>query len=143
MDPSQVDVTKLSDNDKKELNQFLTNEAQRTTVQQSMLPSIYPFYINALSSATAAHILLKQGMLHAACSISIDCKSPLDLFIAYMFLRLGVHHLTDACWKKCITSRITAGRLDSSEESCAQNCVERWMDTNLAVLKHLEVLRGQ
>ncbi|RJE22134.1 hypothetical protein PHISCL_05531 [Aspergillus sclerotialis] len=89
MDASQVDVTKLSDNDKKELNQFLASEAQKSTIQQS------------------------------------------------------VHHLTDACWKKCITSRVTAGRLDSSEESCAQNCVERWMDTNLAVLKHLEVLRGQ
>lgn len=35
MDASQVDVSKLSDNDKKELNQFLANEAQKTTLQQS------------------------------------------------------------------------------------------------------------
>ncbi|OJJ48777.1 hypothetical protein ASPZODRAFT_129081 [Penicilliopsis zonata CBS 506.65] len=86
---AQVDISKLSDADKKELNQILTNEAQKSSIQQT------------------------------------------------------VHHLADVCWKKCVTGKITAGRLDKSEESCAQNCVERWMDTNLAVLKHLETLRGQ
>ncbi|KAH8434711.1 Mitochondrial import inner membrane translocase subunit tim8 [Aspergillus melleus] len=89
MDQAQLDVSKLSDGDKKELNQFLTNEAQKSNIQQT------------------------------------------------------VHHLADICWKKCITGKISSGRLDQSEESCAHNCVERWMDTNLAVLKHLETLRGQ
>ncbi|KAL5365464.1 Tim10/DDP family zinc finger-domain-containing protein [Aspergillus floccosus] len=85
----QLDVSKLSDADKKELNQFLTNEAQKSTIQQN------------------------------------------------------VHHLADVCWKKCITGSISSGRLSGSEEACAQNCVERWMDTNIAVLKHLENMRGQ
>jgi hypothetical protein len=30
-----IDLTKLSDNDKKELNQVLTNEAQKSNIQQS------------------------------------------------------------------------------------------------------------
>ncbi|GAB1212044.1 hypothetical protein ATERTT37_001171 [Aspergillus terreus] len=85
----QLDVSKLSDADKKELNQFLTNEAQKSTIQQN------------------------------------------------------VHHLADVCWKKCITGSVSSGRLSGSEEACAQNCVERWMDTNIAVLKHLESMRGQ
>lgn len=85
----QIDISKLSDADKRELNQFLENEAQKTNIQQT------------------------------------------------------VHHLADVCWKKCITGKITSGRLDRTEESCAQNCVERWMDTNLSVLKHLETLRGR
>ncbi|BDD61958.1 Mitochondrial import inner membrane translocase subunit tim8 [Monascus purpureus] len=85
----QIDISKLSDADKRELNQFLENEAQKTNIQQT------------------------------------------------------VHHLADVCWKKCITGKITSGRLDRTEESCAQNCVERWMDTNLSVLKHLEALRGR
>ncbi|KAI9924351.1 hypothetical protein ASPWEDRAFT_34823 [Aspergillus wentii DTO 134E9] len=84
----QIDISKLSDADKKELNQFLTSEAQKSNIQQT------------------------------------------------------VHHLADVCWKKCITSKVSSGRLDRKEESCAQNCVERWMDTNFAVLKHLEQLRG-
>ncbi|BCR83819.1 Tim10/DDP family zinc finger protein [Aspergillus chevalieri] len=90
MDPTaQLDLSKLSDADKKELNQFLTNEAQKSNIQQT------------------------------------------------------VHHLADVCWKKCITGKVSSGRLDRTEEACAQNCVERWMDTNLSVLKHLESLRGQ
>ncbi|KAL2003879.1 hypothetical protein VTN02DRAFT_1728 [Thermoascus thermophilus] len=86
---SQIDISKLSATDRKELNQFLTNEAQKSNIQQT------------------------------------------------------VHHLADVCWKKCITGKISSGRLDRAEEACAQNCVERWMDANLAVLKHLETLRGQ
>jgi len=53
-----------------------------------------------------------------------------------------VHDLTETCFKKCITSSITTGKLASKEESCMTNCVERFMDSNLAVLKHLETLRS-
>jgi mitochondrial import inner membrane translocase subunit TIM8 len=58
-------------------------------------------------------------------------------------LHAAVHYLSDVCWKKCVAGKITSGRLDRAEETCAQNCVERWMDANFAVLKHLEALRGQ
>ncbi|KAL1969073.1 hypothetical protein VTN77DRAFT_907 [Rasamsonia byssochlamydoides] len=85
----QIDISKLSASDRKELNQFLTNEAQKSNIQQA------------------------------------------------------VHHLSDVCWKKCITGRITSSRLDRAEETCAQNCVDRWMDAYLGVLKHLDTLRGQ
>jgi len=85
---SQVDASKLTTSDQKELNQFLMNEAQKSTIQQT------------------------------------------------------VHYLSDVCWKKCVPGKITSGRLDRAEETCAQNCVERWMDANFAVLKHLEALRG-
>ncbi|PYH86629.1 hypothetical protein BO82DRAFT_325984 [Aspergillus uvarum CBS 121591] len=86
---TQLDIAKLNDADRKELTQYLANEAQKSNIQQT------------------------------------------------------VHGLADICWKKCITGKISSGRLDQPEEACAQNCVERWMDTNFAVLKHLETLRGQ
>lgn len=36
MDPqSQLDLSKLNDSDKKELNQILSSEAQKATLQQS------------------------------------------------------------------------------------------------------------
>jgi len=53
-----------------------------------------------------------------------------------------VHDLSETCFKKCITSSITTGKLASREESCMTNCVEGFMDSNLAVLKHLETLRA-
>ncbi|KAK3717793.1 Mitochondrial import inner membrane translocase subunit tim8 [Vermiconidia calcicola] len=52
-----------------------------------------------------------------------------------------VHSLTDMCFKKCITSRISSGKLDRSEEPCVQNCVDRYMDANMTVIRHLEQMR--
>jgi len=47
------------------------------------------------------------------------------------------------CFTKCIRGKpITSGTLDRTEEACAQNCVERWFDTQMSILKHLDVLRG-
>ncbi|KAI5365313.1 Putative Tim10-like domain superfamily protein [Septoria linicola] len=52
-----------------------------------------------------------------------------------------VHGLTDTCFKKCITSRITQGGLDRYEEPCMRNCVDRFMDANQTVIQHLERMR--
>jgi hypothetical protein len=43
MDPqTQVDISSLSDADKKELNTVLTNEAQKSSIQQGECPYVYP-----------------------------------------------------------------------------------------------------
>ncbi|KAI9697958.1 MAG: Mitochondrial import inner membrane translocase subunit tim8 [Candelina mexicana] len=78
-----IDLSKMSDKDRQELQQFVSNEAQKANIQQ------------------------------------------------------------DTCWKKCVTSRISSGKLDRGEESCMANCVDRFFDANMTVLKHLEALRGQ
>jgi len=55
----------------------------------------------------------------------------------------AIHDLTDVCWKKCIASnKISGGKLSSSEQSCTENCVGRFMDTSYAVLAHLDKLRS-
>ena len=46
------------------------------------------------------------------------------------------------CFKKCITSRISAGKLDKYEEPCMENCVNRFLDTSGMVLKHMETMRA-
>ncbi|TVY71562.1 Mitochondrial import inner membrane translocase subunit TIM8, partial [Lachnellula suecica] len=83
-----VDLSKLSDRDKQELQQFVVNESQKARIQQS------------------------------------------------------VHNLTDICWKKCVTGSIRSGKLEKGEESCAQNCVDRFLDANMTVIKHLDRMRG-
>lgn len=52
-----------------------------------------------------------------------------------------VHQLTDICFSKCITSKISSGKLDKYEEPCMQNCVDRWIDTNTIIIKSLEHMR--
>ncbi|TVY28999.1 Mitochondrial import inner membrane translocase subunit [Lachnellula hyalina] len=83
-----VDLSKLSDKDKQELQQFVVNESQKARIQQT------------------------------------------------------VHSLTETCFKKCVTGAIRSGKLDKGEESCTQNCVDRFLDANFTVIKHLEQMRG-
>lgn len=42
---------------------------------------------------------------------------------------------------RCITSKISSGSLDRNEDPCMRNCVDRFMDANMTVIKHLEQLR--
>ncbi|THW40653.1 hypothetical protein D6D22_05741 [Aureobasidium pullulans] len=82
-----IEVSKMSDAEKQDLQQFVVNETQKARIQQS------------------------------------------------------IHSLTDVCFRKCITGKISAGKLDRSEEPCMQNCVDRFMDANLVVIKNLEQMR--
>ncbi|KAE9374494.1 hypothetical protein N431DRAFT_464737 [Stipitochalara longipes BDJ] len=84
-----IDLSKLSENEKIELQQFIINESQKARIQQS------------------------------------------------------VHSLTDICWKKCVTGTIRSGKLDKNEETCAQNCVDRFLDANMTVIRHLDNMRNQ
>lgn len=42
-----------------------------------------------------------------------------------------VHHLNGMCWDKCVDKVST--KLDSKTETCITNCVERFIDTSLAM----------
>ncbi|KAK0621284.1 hypothetical protein B0T17DRAFT_591201 [Bombardia bombarda] len=51
------------------------------------------------------------------------------------------HALTDVCWKKCVPGAIKSNTLDSGEQTCLANCVDRFMDVNLTTMKHLTNMR--
>ncbi|KAG0166834.1 Mitochondrial import inner membrane translocase subunit tim8 [Apophysomyces sp. BC1034] len=51
-----------------------------------------------------------------------------------------VHTLTDTCWDKCIFK--VNNKTDRSDEACLSNCVERFLDTSLFIVKRLEDLRS-
>jgi len=54
---------------------------------------------------------------------------------------VAVHTLTDMCFKKTITGSFKSGKLDRNEEASVQNCVDRFMDANMLVIKNLEQMR--
>ena len=54
---------------------------------------------------------------------------------------LAIHALNSTCFNKCITGRISQGALDRNEEPCMKNCVDRYMDANMLVLRHLDKMR--
>ncbi|KAF2253646.1 hypothetical protein BU26DRAFT_601724 [Trematosphaeria pertusa] len=85
---SGLDLSKLSDRDKQELQQFVVNESQKARIQAS------------------------------------------------------IHSLTDTCFRKCIPSgTVKNGKLDKYEEPCMRQCVDRFLDANMVVLRELERLR--
>ena len=72
----------------------------------------------------------------------------MSLFITLVALYIAdsmtaVHSITDVCWKKCITGKISGGSLDRNEQSCTQNCVDRFMDGNLLILKRLGAMQRE
>ena len=126
----QLDGSKLSDSDKRELQQFIQGETQKAKIQECTFRST-PFLKSML-------VLVSQLLAFSGLLAPQHYKFSRLIFIAV----IAVHNLTDICFKKCITGKITTGKLASGEESCTQNCVERYLDSNLAVLKHLEQLKG-
>ncbi len=109
----EIDVSRLSDRDKQELQQFIVNETQKSKIQQckSRAQQGPPLF--------APHLILPRANR-----------------------ALAVHNLTDICWTKCITGTIKSKGLDKSEESCAKNCVDRFLDANFLVIKQLEGVRN-
>lgn len=54
----------------------------------------------------------------------------------------AIHSLTDTCFRKCIPGgNVKNGKLDKYEEPCMRQCVDRFLDANMVVLKELEKLR--
>ncbi|KAF7729544.1 Mitochondrial import inner membrane translocase subunit tim8 [Apophysomyces ossiformis] len=51
-----------------------------------------------------------------------------------------VHRLTDMCWDKCIFK--VSNKMDRSDEACLSNCVERFLDSSIFIVKRLESLRN-
>ena len=51
------------------------------------------------------------------------------------FMR-DVHRFTDICWERCIDK--PGNKLDSKNETCLKNCVERFIDTSHFILTRLE-----
>ncbi|CAD0018888.1 unnamed protein product [Aureobasidium pullulans] len=100
-----IDVSKMSDAEKQDLQQFVVNETQKARIQQ--------------------------------CTNTPHAFPPSSL----LFLLLSAHPSNYVCFRKCITGKISAGKLDRSEEPCMQNCVDRFMDANLVVIKNLEQMR--
>jgi import inner membrane translocase subunit TIM8 len=52
-----------------------------------------------------------------------------------------IHQFTDMCWDKCIAK--IGNKLDRNDENCLGNCVERFLDTGMVLVKRLEQYSNQ
>ncbi|KAK7064451.1 zf-Tim10-DDP domain-containing protein [Favolaschia claudopus] len=56
-------------------------------------------------------------------------------------LHSTIHNFTGICWDKCVTGTPST-RFSRSEESCLSNCVDRFLDTSLFMVKRIEEQRA-
>jgi len=48
-----------------------------------------------------------------------------------------IHTFTEMCWDKCITGTPST-RFSRSEESCLTNCIDRFLDSSIYMVKQIE-----
>lgn len=53
-------------------------------------------------------------------------------------VQTSIHTFTDMCFKKCVTSPISTGQLIGNEETCLNNCLNRFLDVNIKVVEQLQ-----
>jgi len=56
-------------------------------------------------------------------------------------LHSSIHNFTGLCWDKCVTGTPST-RFSRAEESCLSNCVERFLDTSLFMVRRIEEQRS-
>ena len=136
---ANVDLSKMTDSDKQQLQQFVVNESQKARIQSctSLPPPFstsspspcYSYDAQPSPSATPLHYCSQFQCLIVN---SDTCANT----------HTAIHSLTDTCFRKCIPAgTIKKGALDKYEEPCMRQCVDRFLDANLVVLKELERLR--
>lgn len=55
-------------------------------------------------------------------------------------VQMSIHQFTNTCFKECIQST-NNNDLSSQEEQCLGNCVNRFLDTNIRIVKGLQSLQ--
>ncbi|KAI0348688.1 hypothetical protein BDW22DRAFT_1350943 [Trametopsis cervina] len=71
-------------------------------------------------------------------------KKELSAFIeteqAQARVHSSIHSFTSICWDKCVTSTPSTS-FSRSERSCLANCVDRFLDSSLHLVKLVESRR--
>ncbi|TFK40969.1 Tim10/DDP family zinc finger-domain-containing protein [Crucibulum laeve] len=57
-------------------------------------------------------------------------------------LQTSIHNFTSMCWDKCITGTPSTS-FSRGETGCLENCVGRFLDTSLFMVKQIEEKREQ
>ncbi|KAJ1915434.1 Mitochondrial import inner membrane translocase subunit tim8 [Mycoemilia scoparia] len=68
-----------------------------------------------------------------------ELKKFLDAENAKAQMQSTIHEFTGRCWDKCIKSATSNNnKIDSTEKACLENCVNRFVDTSMFIVKRLQ-----
>ncbi|KAI9479456.1 Tim10/DDP family zinc finger protein, partial [Coemansia mojavensis] len=66
-----------------------------------------------------------------------ELQSFVEAEAAKSQLQNTIHEFTSRCWEKCIFDA-KSNQLSSKESTCLQNCVGRFLDTSVFIVKRLQ-----
>jgi hypothetical protein len=141
---ANADLSKLSDRDKQELQQFAMNEGQKARIQSCMFWFLFLFTSHHPGVTFVFHHVSQPRLPFLFYTYFPDqarttCNNQLTCCVT----DIAIHSLTDTCFRKCIPAgTVKNGKLDKYEEPCMRQCVDRFLDANMVVLRELERLRG-
>ncbi|EIN13554.1 hypothetical protein PUNSTDRAFT_109751 [Punctularia strigosozonata HHB-11173 SS5] len=55
-------------------------------------------------------------------------------------VQASIHNFTSMCWDKCVTGTPSTS-FSRSERSCLENCVDRFLDTSMFMVRKVESQR--
>lgn len=55
-------------------------------------------------------------------------------------VQMSIHQFTNTCFKECIDS-VSNGDLSSQEQQCLSSCVNKFLDTNIRIVKGLQSIQ--
>lgn len=72
-----------------------------------------------------------------------DMKQFIESETGRLKMQSAISEFTDKCFGKCLSpGNMSRDRLSSSDERCLSNCVGRWLDVNIHIIKNLNAISG-
>ncbi|GAA6037800.1 hypothetical protein JCM8097_005044 [Rhodosporidiobolus ruineniae] len=79
----------------------------------------------------------QQGLEQFDAATRADLQQFLEAEQTKARLQTQIHQFTDTCWDTCVKGQPGA-RFSRGEESCLVNCVDRFLDSSIYIVKSLE-----
>ncbi|CCD27186.1 protein transporter TIM8 NDAI_0J02940 [Naumovozyma dairenensis CBS 421] len=94
-----------------------------------------------MSFNSAANTTASSLSAESLSSLDANSKKDISTFIesenAKQKVQMSIHQLTNTCFKSCITN-VSDPDLSSQDQQCLANCVNRFLDTNIRLVKGLQ-----
>ncbi|CCH59781.1 hypothetical protein TBLA_0B09640 [Henningerozyma blattae CBS 6284] len=70
-----------------------------------------------------------------------DMSNFIEIENSKQKMQMSIHQFTNTCFKQCITHVGNDGTLSSQEDLCLRNCLNRFLDTNIQIVKGLQNMK--
>lgn len=71
-----------------------------------------------------------------------EMRSFIESETGRLKMQTAISEFTDKCFSKCLSNTGMKDQLTSTDQSCLRNCVGRYLDVNIHIIKNLNAVAG-